>query len=166
MRNFLTGGGSSSRRTRTRLNGSRVAVVLAGVLVAFIAVLGVTSVAWAALPEHTVTGVSPRGTTINLFDYWITGQIEPDNVDYTDAQSDRGINAGHMLKFGKGMGESEAPYTANEDNVNDWTKSAQPRTGIVASGLSEDGYPVLSQTFGSASLDSLFDDTSVDGKAA
>lgn len=26
-----------------------------------------------ALSDHTVTGVSPRGTTINLFDYWLTG---------------------------------------------------------------------------------------------
>ena len=137
-------------------------------LVALVAVLGVSSAAWAAVddPDSTVTGVSPRGTTINLFDYWISGQISPDNVDYTDDQASQGINAGHTLKFGKGMGESEDPYDANVDNVNDWTKSAHPRTGIVASGLSEDGYPVMSQTFGSAPLDYLFNSASVDGKAA
>lgn len=168
MRNFLTGGGSSSRRTRTRLNGPRAAVALAGVLVVLVAVLGVSSAAWAVVddPDNTVTGVSPRGTTINLFDYWVTGQIDHDNGDYTEDQSDRGINAGHTLKFGKGIGESEAPYDANANNVNDWTKSAHPRTGIVASGLSEDGYPVMSQTFGSAPLDYLFNSASVDGKAA
>ncbi|MBE5024523.1 hypothetical protein INF26_06630 [Olsenella sp. DSM 107455] len=165
MRNLLTRR-SSGGRARARLNGSRAAIVLAGVLVAFVAVLGVTSVAWAALSEHTVTGVSPRGTTINLFDYWITGQIEPDNVDYTDDQADQGINAGHTLKFGKSMGESEDPFAANTGNVNQWTKSAHPRTGIVASGLDEDGYPVMSQTFGSAPLDYLFNSASVDGKAA
>ena len=165
MRNFLTGG-SSSRRPRTRLNGSRVAVVLAGVLVAFVAALGVTSVAWAALPEHTVTGVSPRGTTINLFDYWITGQGDVDTGDWQPGQADRGINAGHTLKFGKGMGESEAPYTANSYNVNEWTKSAQPRTGIVSNSLGTGDYPVLSGALGGESLSYLFDDTSVDGKAA
>ena len=166
MRNFLTGGGSSSRRNRARLNGSRAAVALAGVLVALVAVLGATSVAWAALSDHTVTGVSPRGTTINLFDYWITGQSEPDNVDYADAQADQGINAGHTLKFGKGIGESEAPYVANEDNVNEWTKSAQPRTGIVSNNLGTGDYPVLSGTLGGESLSYLFDGSSPEGKNA
>ena len=166
MRNILTGGGSSSRRTRTRLNGSRAAIVLAGVLVAFVAVLGATSVAWATLSEHTVTGVSPRGTTINLFDYWITGQSDPDNGDYTDDQADQGINANRMLKFGKGMGESEDPYTADAANVNDWTKSAQPRTGIVSNNLGTGDYPVLSDALGGESLSYLFDGSSPEGKNA
>lgn len=137
-------------------------------LVALVAVLGVSSAAWAAVddPDNTVTGVSPRGTTINLFDYWITGQIDHDNVDYTEDQGDQGINAGHALKFGKGIGESEDPFAANTGNVNQWTKSAHPRTGIVSSSLDEDGYPVMSQTFGNASLDYLFDGSSVAGKAA
>ena len=165
MRNLLTRR-SSGGRARARLNGSRVAVVLAGVLVAFVAVLGVTSVAWAALSEHTVTGVSPRGTTINLFDYWVTGQADHDNVDYTEDQGDQGINAGHTLKFGKGMGESEDPYTADAANVNDWTKSAHPRTGIVANNLGSGDYPVLSDTLGGQSLSYLFDASSFDGKDA
>ena len=165
MRNLLTRR-SSGGRARARLNGSRVAVVLAGVLVAFVAVLGVTSVAWAALSEHTVTGVSPRGTTINLFDYWVTGQVDHDNVDYTEDQGDQGINAGHTLKFGKGMGESEDPYTADAANVNDWTKSAHPRTGIVANNLGSGDYPVLSDTLGGQSLSYLFDASSFDGKDA
>ena len=165
MRNLLTRR-SSSGRARTRLNGSRAAVVLAGVLVAFVAALGVTSVAWAALSEHTVTGVSPRGTTINLFDYWVTNQGDVDTGDWQPDQADWGINANHTLKFGKGMGESEAPYTANSDNVNEWTKSAQPRTGIVSNSLGTGDYPVLSGALGGESLSYLFDGSSPEGKKA
>lgn len=165
MRNLLTRR-SSGGRARARLNGSRVAVVLAGVLVAFVAVLGVTSVAWAALSEHTVTGVSPRGTTINLFDYWVTSQNGVDTGDWQPGQADQGINANHTLKFGKGMGESEAPYTADAANVNDWTKSAQPRTGIVSNNLGTGDYPVLSDALGGESLSYLFDGSSPEGKKA
>ena len=32
--------------------------------------------------DHTVAGVSPRGTTINVFDYWIQGREDADNRDW------------------------------------------------------------------------------------
>ena len=46
--------------------------------------------------------------------------------------------------------------------------SAAPRSGIVASRLGGDGYPVLSDTggIGTESLSYLFDGTSHDGKQA
>ena len=34
-----------------------------------------------AYEDYTFVGVSPLGTTINLFDYWLTGQTDPDNED-------------------------------------------------------------------------------------
>lgn len=41
--------------------------------------------------------VSPVGTTINLFDYWITTRFAPDNVNPADMDQD--INAGKLLQF-------------------------------------------------------------------
>lgn len=67
--------------------------------------------------DHTVTGVSPRGTTINLFDYWISGQNDPDNSNPGNYLN-RGINSQNpAFKFG-GIGQSQAPYEANKNNVN------------------------------------------------
>lgn len=70
-----------------------------------------------ALSEHTVQGLSPNGTTINLFDYWIDGQDAPD-IENPNNYQNRGINNGHTLKFGAGMGQSGDPYVANSGNVN------------------------------------------------
>jgi pilin isopeptide linkage protein/fibro-slime domain-containing protein len=114
--------------------------------------------------DHTVTGVSPRGTTINLFDYWISGQNDPDNSNPGNYLN-RGINSQNpAFKFG-GIGQSQAPYEANKNNVNNWTQSAHPRTGIVDDSLGEDGYPTLSSALGGDSLDYLFGSSSFDGKA-
>ena len=41
--------------------------------------------------------VSPVGTTINLFDYWITTRFALDNVNPADMDQD--INAGKLLQF-------------------------------------------------------------------
>lgn len=117
-----------------------------------------------ALSDHTVQGLSPNGTTINLFDYWIDGQDAPDNENPNNYQN-RGINNGHTLKFGAGMGQSGDPYVANSGNVNQWTISAQPRTGIVKNTLGADGYPVLSDTLGGTSLSYLFSSEAQNGKA-
>ena len=118
------------------------------------------------LRAHTVQGVTPFGTTINLFDYWISAQDDADNNNPADYKN-QGINASHILNFGAGMGQSQKPYEANETNVNQWTQTAQPRTGIVQNELGDDGYPHLNANVGGTeSLSYLFDGTERDGKAS
>lgn len=136
------------------------------------------AVAPRAVSDHTVSGVSPRGTTINVFDYWITGQDDPDNVtqslrDQTTNQLNerytQGINANHTLKFGAGMGASENnnENLLNSNDINYWTGDAAPRQSIVSDEL-VNGYPELSGTngIGTESLSYLFDGSSQTGKAA
>ena len=148
-----------------------------------------TSIAQAAISgRYTVQGVTPSGTTINLFDYWVTGQDDPDNSTIglsapqryqygTDREFQAaykkwatwyngGINNSRLLKFGAGMGDAEPTGSVNQTNVNYWTKSAEPRRGIVSTSLGEDGYPVLSGALGNQSLSYLFDTSSFDGKTA
>ena len=135
------------------------------------------AVAPRAVSDHTVSGVSPRGTTINVFDYWITGQDDPDNVtqslrDQTTNQLNerytQGINANHTLKFGAGMGTSENnnENLLNSNDINYWTGDAAPRQSIVSDEL-VNGYPELSGVNGiGESLSYLFDGSSQTGKAA
>lgn len=140
------------------------------------------AVAPRAVSDHTVSGVSPRGTTINLFDYWVTGNEDYDNWDWSalsESQRNSGINSGHTLKFGKAMGNDpdnnndldndpnndhdSSVYVADSDNANLWTHSGNPRTNIVQSQL-EDGFPVLSDSLGGESLDYLFNTDDAAGK--
>lgn len=119
--------------------------------------------------KYTIPTVSPRGTTINLFDYWTTGQYAADNDHTMDASiRNLGINKNHELKFSHGT-------ASNEIAANVWTGknggSGGPRTGIVQNKL-VDGYPMLStasrRTTGitkEESLDYLFDTNAQDGKA-
>lgn len=136
------------------------------------------AVAPRAVSDHTVSGVSPRGTTINVFDYWITGQDDPDNVtqslrDQTTNQLNerytQGINANHMLKFGAGMGTSDNndENLLNSNDINYWTGDAAPRQSIVSDEL-VNGYPELSgvNDISTESLSYLFDGSSQTGKAA
>ncbi|PWM59480.1 MAG: hypothetical protein DBX91_05795 [Subdoligranulum variabile] len=98
--------------------------------------------------------VSPIGTTINLFDYWITTRDAPDNVNPPDM--DQGINAGRVLRFSVSPGQG--------NGLNNYTGSAAPRTGMVDSTL-QDGYPMLRES--GQSLDYLFDPAlPSDGKAS
>lgn len=94
----------------------------------------------APYPDHIVQGISPLGTTIHLFDYWIEGQTTADNeVNHSTPFLSKGINNGHALLFGKGMG-------GNENNIgewNKWTQSKKPYQGIVKPRLGDDGYPQL-----------------------
>ena len=100
--------------------------------------------------------VSPVGTTINLFDYWITTQNAPDTTNPPDM--DQGINQGKLLQF-----TAAAPRNPN-GGINDYTGSAKPRTGIVQD-LLQNNYPILSQ--GNQSLNYLFDPTLANpGKAS
>lgn len=148
---------------------SRLVAALATASLALSALTVAPGIAQAAIdsPQNTVTGVSPRGTTINLFDYWIQGRTDNDQNNGQDWQN-RGINAGHVLKFGAGMGTELNADLVDRDSINDWTGTAEPRQGIVASELGEDGYPSLSGrgNIGTESLDYLFDSTSFEGKEA
>lgn len=146
-------------------------LLLAGALSASTAAAGVLPAGTPAYEESLLTGVSPLGTTINLFDYWLTDQTAPDSTN-PDRFEEKGINAEHALLFGNGMGSSSRNY----GDWNQWTGSKSPRTGIVASRLGSDGYPELNLTIsgtaldgrdGGESLDYLFDPSIVhEGKAA
>lgn len=109
------------------------------------------------------TGVTPEGTNINLFDYWVTSQDAADNEDPINLN--QGINANHVLKF------SLADKANNSYPINYFTdKNKYGLTGIVQDTL-RDGYPILSensslQTNGE-SLKYLFDpQTTSNGKAS
>ena len=119
-------------------------------------------------PDHTVQGVSPRGTTINVFDYWIHDNRFANDQSNPSDYTNKGINAGHVLKFGAGMGNDANENNISSSSVNYWTQSAAPRQGIVATQLGDDGYPTLSGTgdIGTDSLSYLFNEQSTTGKAA
>ncbi len=119
------------------------------------------------LRAHTVQGLTPFGTTINLFDYW-TNARDAEDISNAAGYENLGINAGHILKFGAGMGTDKTDFEAKPDNVNSWTDTtAHPRTGIVQNELGDDGYPQLNANVGGTeSLSYLFDGTDRDGKAS
>lgn len=104
----------------------------------------------AAISDHTVPTISPSGTTINLFDYW----VNPD--DHLSVSGNGGINAGHKFQFNDGKGDGP---------LNQWTGGTSPRPGIVNNTLS-DGYPKLSEALGDESLDYLFDSSAQTGKTS
>lgn len=104
----------------------------------------------AAISDHTVPTISPSGTTINLFDYW----VNPD--DHLSVSGSGGVNAGHKFQFNDG--KSDGP-------LNQWTGGTSPRPGIVNNTLS-DGYPKLSEALGDESLDYLFDSSAQIGKTS
>lgn len=124
-------------------------------------------------PEHIVQGVSPLGTTIHLFDYWLDSQNADDSKpDPSASFLSKGINSGHALLFGNGMGDDP-----KIGEWNWWTQSAAPYQGIVKPRLGDDGYPQLNLTIpsntaltttdGNQSLAYLFDpEIEVGGKAS
>lgn len=101
-----------------------------------------------AFSDHAVDTVTPHGTTINLFDYWV---YERDSDDYGNPNDtninnpDSGINADHAFDFS----------TGSYDSYNKWHR--MPTTGIVENELGADGYPVLAASSGidAADLESL-----------
>lgn len=131
----------------------------AGAFVAIIGLVGAPSPAL-AIPETTVSTVSPSGMTINLFDYWVT------DAQSNSISGNSGINSGHQLQFTDG----------NEAGINGWSGSGAP-TSYVSSTLSDDGYPqIAAGTHGSdrsgrypytsESLAYLFDWSTRPGKEA
>lgn len=104
----------------------------------------------AAISDHTVPTISPSGTTINLFDYW----VKPD--DHLSVSGNGGINANHRFQFNDGQGS---------ESLNHWTGNTTPQPGIVNNTLL-DGYPQLSKTWGGESLRYLFDSSAQTGKTS
>ena len=102
----------------------------------------------AAIPDHTVPTISPSGTTINLFDYW----VNPDN--HLSVSGNGGINKNHRFQF-KDQGASE--------ELNKYTGGSRVRTGIVNNVLAG-GYPKLTDRWEGESLGYLFDSSVQTGK--
>lgn len=165
--NIATGGGCLSRelpgehrprerwsvmscgRRRGLRSVSPYAIVLA-LAIALTASFFLPLRAEAVISDHTVPTISPSGTTINLFDYW----VNPDN--HLSVSGNGGINASHRFQFNDGQGD--AP-------LNHWTGNTNPQPGIVSNTLS-DGYPQLSGTYGGDSLRYLFDSSAQTGKTS
>lgn len=126
---------------------SPYAIVLA-LAIALTASFFLPARAEAAISDHTVTTISPSGTTINLFDYW----VNPD--DHLSVSGNGGINANHWFQF-KDQGASE--------ELNQYTGGPSPRIGIVNRVLT-DGYPKLTDRWDGESLGYLFDSSTQTGK--
>lgn len=125
-------------------------VIVLALAVALTASFFLPTRAEAAFSDHTVTTISPSGTTINLFDYW----VNPDN--HLSVSGNGGVNAGHKFQFNDGKGDGP---------LNQWTGGTSPRPGIVNNTLS-DGYPKLSEALGDESLHYLFDSSAQTGKTS
>ncbi len=102
----------------------------------------------AAISDHTVPTISPSGTTINLFDYWVNSE------DHLSVSGSDGINKGHRFQF-KDQGAS--------DDLNQYTGGPSPRFGIVNKVLTG-GYPKLTDSWGGEPLGYLFDSSTQTGK--
>ena len=163
--NIATGGGCLSRelpgehrprerwsvmscgRRRGLRSVSPYAIVLA-LAIALTASFFLPLRAEAAISDHTVPTISPSGTTINLFDYW----VNPDN--HLSVSGNGGINKNHRFQF-KDQGASE--------ELNQYTGGSQVRTGIVNNVLAG-GYPKLTDRWEGESLGYLFDSSVQTGK--
>ena len=118
----------------------------------------------AAETGTTVQGVSPVGSTINLFDYWVD-RVDEGQIGGGDGYKQAGINGGHALKFsGDGYGTLGTANLWTGDGGNKGPGGVLQ--GIVSNRL-VNGYPQLSgsEIFGngissgddtSASLSYLF----------
>ncbi len=125
-------------------------VIVLALAVALTASFFLPTRAEAAFSNHTVTTISPSGTTINLFDYWV-------NLDnHLSVSGNGGVNAGHKFQFNDGKGDGP---------LNQWTGGMSPRPGIVNNTLS-DGYPKLSEALGDEFLRYLFDSSAQTGKTS
>ncbi len=125
-------------------------VIVLALAVALTASFFLPTRAEAAFSDHTVTTISPSGTTINLFDYW----VNPDN--HLSVSGNGGVNANHRFQFNDGQGG---------EPLNHWTGNTKPQPGIVNNTLL-DGYPQLSKTWGGESLCYLFDSSAQIGKTS
>ena len=172
---------TSHTKIRRWLAALLVLAMMIGMLPASATTAYATDTSPSQIPDPVpVENMHPEGITINLFDYWLDEQGNPDNDNLADYKN-IGINADHALKFGKGMDTVLPPEADNPDgnktaiesalekgNINAWTNGARPMAGIVASTLGDDGYPVLKKNANlqSESLGYLFNNNSGSGKEA
>lgn len=104
--------------------------------------------------------VSPGGTVINLFDYWVSDDRFASDKNNNAWDSNTGINQGHNLKF----------FSSADNNkyINSWSYGGVTggiKSGIVQNVLGDDGYPILSphysiDTTNGDSLNYLFNSSS------
>ena len=147
---------------------SRLAMGVAAVAAAVTIALGggatqaQAATSGAEYPSAVIDTVSPSGTTINLYDYWISSQ-----TSYSTVTGDNnGINSGHQLKFNTGSGSG----------INRWSGTNGLPTNFVQKTLNAAGYPQIaadtytvngtSSKVTTESLAYLFDDSTVSGKQA
>ena len=123
-------------------------VIVLALAVALTASFFLPTRAEAAFSDHMVPTISPSGTTINLFDYWVNSE------DHLSVSGSDGINKGHRFKF-KDQG-------ANDD-LNRYTGGSSPRSGIVNNVLTG-GYPKLTDSWDGEPLGYLFDSSTQTGK--
>ena len=102
----------------------------------------------AAFSDYTVPTISPSGTTINLFDYWVNSE------DHLSVSGSDGINKGHRFQFK----DQEA-----SDELNQYTGGSRVRIGIVNNVLAG-GYPKLTDRWEGEPLGYLFDSSVQTGK--
>lgn len=112
-----------------------------------------------ALSDYTVEGISPQGTTINLFNYSNgpvynnQGQLVATDEYYND--SNAGINQGRQPHFHAG-----SPLASTPASINTWSGAGgAPLQGFVENTLT-DGYPVLKQQYYTAEIEDSADITS------
>lgn len=170
---------TSHTKIRRWLAALLVLAMMIGMLPASATTAYATDTSLSQIPKTvTVEKTHPEGITINLFDYWLDAKVSSDDSNPDDYEN-LGINAGHKLKFGKGMDTVQSKeVTAPDSNkteienalaagkINAWTNGARPMAGIVASTLGNDGYPVLNENLQSESLSYLFNTNPGGGKAA
>ena len=165
LMNIVTGGGCPSRellgghRPRERWSvmsygrrrGLRPVspyVIVLALAVVLTASFFLPTRAEAAFSDHTVPTISPSGTTINLFDYWVNSE------DHLSVSGSDGINKGHRFQFK----DQEA-----SDDLNRYTGGSFTRPGIVNNVLTG-GYPKLTNHWDGESLRYLFDSSTQTGK--
>ena len=102
----------------------------------------------AAFSDYTVPTISPSGTTINLFDYWVNSE------DHLSVSGSDGINKGHRFQFK----DQEA-----SEELNKYTGGSYTRPGIVNNVLTG-GYPKLTDHWEGEPLGYLFDSSAQTGK--
>lgn len=112
----------------------------------------------AVLEKNRVETTTPVNTKLNLFDYWVYGDqtsndwIRQDKLQPPYSSHTAGINQGHPLLFGNGMGSYSNKYyyglwntTAPSWNDAHVGKNHSWMEGIVSNRLGEDGMPQINE---------------------